>query len=137
VLDPTDYRHGNNFTTHFFERIADHLEPGGVVAIQATSPFDSPRTFANVEQTVRASGLTTLSYRANIPSLGVWGFVLASAGPLEPPTRPAGNLASFDQRTLEAMFYLPGDVTATSDRPSRLYDQLAVRLLSAERRASR
>jgi spermidine synthase len=137
LMDPTDYQHGKNYTTQFYRRIAARLRPGGVVAVQATSPFDSPRTFANVNATMKAAGFGTLCYRAAIPSLGDWGFVLASREHLDPPREPVTRVESVNAGTLRAMFHLPEDMHVSAERASTLYDQRAVHLLTEERRNGR
>lgn len=137
LLDPTDYRQGKNYTTHFYRLVQEHLNPGGVVAIQAVSPFDAPKTFANVGATVRAAGLETSSYRAAIPSLGDWGFVLASREPLQPPPKVESEVEFLSDSALAAMFHLPDDERVGASPASKLYDQRAVHLLLEERRRRR
>jgi spermidine synthase len=110
VPDPVSYVEAKNYTRCFYRRLGERLGPSGVAAIQATSPFRSPRTFASVDRTLRAVGLFTLAYRAPIPMLGDWGFLLAANNPLSVPQRVPEGLTFLDSPGLARLFQLPTDV---------------------------
>jgi spermidine synthase len=85
--DPHSYVEGKTYTRWFQRALARRLTPEGVVAIQATSAFSTPRTFDNVSRTLAAAGYFTLPYHAPVPTMGDWGFVLGFR------TRPAAPLS--------------------------------------------
>jgi spermidine synthase len=105
--DPGGYVEGKNYTRHFYRLLAARTSAQGVAVVQATSPFGSPVTFANVEATLRAAGLETRAYRAPVPTFGDWGFVLCSRAPLAPPPGELG--AWLSGTTLAESFTLPAD----------------------------
>lgn len=129
--DPTSPRWGKNFTRYFFERVRAHLTPGGLVAVQAGSSQAAPRAFANIEATLRAAGLETRPYHVAVPSIGDWGFVLASDRPFEPPTRlgAAAATRSLTDAALRGAFFIPKDSRAEPGPPSTLADQRVISLL--------
>ena len=61
-----------------FYRLAEkHLERGGALVTQATSPYFSPKAFRCIIKTLQAAGFTTMPYHNPIPTMGEWGWVLA------------------------------------------------------------
>jgi spermidine synthase len=92
--DPSNFAVGKLYTTAFYRRLQRSLRPGGVVAVQCTSPLSAPKSFWCVVATLEASGLRTWPYRASVPSFGEWGFVLASNRDLGVP---------IDSRVLDAV----------------------------------
>jgi spermidine synthase len=130
--DPSGYVEAKNYTRHFYQRLAAVLAPDGVAGVQATSPFGSPQTFANIERTLRAAGLSTRPYRAPVPTFGDWGFVIASARPIRPPPAELDRWLSGTTR-LEA-FALPPDVRASTQAGvSTLHDPIVVETFAGER----
>jgi spermidine synthase len=75
------------FTQEWYARLAEVLNPDGLIGLNAVSPQGVPEAFWCLRKTVRAAGLSALPYRACIPSFrahgyGAWGFLLASPQPL-------------------------------------------------------
>jgi spermidine synthase len=58
-----------------------HLAKGGALVTQATSPFFSKRAFLSILKTMDSTGLATVAYHNNIPTLGEWGWVLGVNAP--------------------------------------------------------
>src|SRR5262245_47842151 len=56
------------FTVEFFERVRRVLAPGGVVAINAASPEETPEAFGCIAATVAAAGLTSVPHAFVLPS---------------------------------------------------------------------
>jgi spermidine synthase len=130
--DPEGYAEGKHYTRHFFQRLARRLAPHGVVSIQTTSPFTTPKSAGSVVATLRAAGFDVLAYRTPLPTLGEWGFALASPERLPQP------------RKLDAGRFLTTELFAEMSQPSRdaqpaagappsyLYDQAVVALFEQE-----
>jgi spermidine synthase len=132
--DPSSYLEAKSYTRLFYQRLAARLAPGAVGVVQATSPFTTVRTHATIEATLRAAGFDTLAYRAPIPSLGLWGFVLFSREPLTPPRRVPAGLAFLTARGLSTAFTETPDVARPAGLPPNLlHDQRVVALLEDER----
>lgn len=68
------------YSVEFYRLLASRLAGGGAIVTQGTSPFLTRRTFWTIAETMRAAGLGVTSYRAAVPSFGVWGFHLAAIG---------------------------------------------------------
>jgi spermidine synthase len=128
--DPATYMDGKNYTRHFYRLLRERLEPDGMLVVQATSPFGSPRTFATIRRTLEAAGLRTLPYRAPVPTFGDWGFLLAAR---EPPRAPGEELDRWlSGATRQELFALPGDLAADAAGVSTLHDQVVVETFAAE-----
>lgn len=75
--DPQSVDLARMYSLNFYRLAKKHLNRGGVLATQATSPFFSPLAFLSIKKTIAKAGFTTLPYHINVPSLGDWGFILA------------------------------------------------------------
>jgi len=139
--DPSDYRQGKNYTHYFYEQLALHLAPGGVFVSQATSSAASKSSFSSIAASVESAGFLVHGYRAGIPTLGEWGFVLGSRLPLwrvnslSPLSRNVLSSTSYvTARQLELMLGAP-PARDSSAQGNTLAEQPVVDLLNEERRA--
>jgi spermidine synthase len=130
--DPEGYAEGKHYTRHFFQQLARRLTPGGVLSIQTTSPFTTPKSAGSVVATLRAAGFDVLPYRTPLPTLGEWGFALASLGRVPRPEKletgrflTPGLFAGMSKPSRDAE-------PAAGAPPSYLYDQVVVALFEQE-----
>jgi spermidine synthase len=77
------------FTHDWFQKLRAHLEPGGILSLNALSPDQTPAAYWCVYQTLRSAGLAALPGRSRIPSFaelgyGEWGFFLGSERAITP-----------------------------------------------------
>jgi len=79
--DPGNYSIGKLYSTAFYQTLRQRLRPGGLVVVQATSPYVARRAYWCVVHTLAASGFSPVPYHAYVPSFGEWGYVLAQAQP--------------------------------------------------------
>ncbi|MGM0574264.1 MAG: polyamine aminopropyltransferase [Myxococcota bacterium] len=98
--------------------VARHLAADGVLVTQATSPFFAREAFWCIHDTMDglvAGGpggprLQPHPYRVTVPSFGLWGFVLATAGDFDPAAQdipvPTRHVTG---RSLPALFAFPPD----------------------------
>jgi spermidine synthase len=129
--DPEGYAEGKYYTRYFFELIARNLRPGGVVGVQTTSAFTTPRCAGSVVATLRAAGYEVLPYRAPLATLGEWGFALAARDRLPRPQRlTPGRFVTAE--VFEAAQPARDARPAADAPPSLLYDQNAVTLFEQE-----
>jgi spermidine synthase len=133
--DPIDYVEGKHYTSYFYRLLASRLAPGGVGVVQATSVSGTPRTFVSIRATLEAAGLRTLAYRAPLPSVGDWGFILFSRRALTPPESLPDGLRFLTPAVLKGLFALPGELASLRGEPSSLHDQRVVSAFEAEQRA--
>lgn len=107
------------YSTAFYSQVARHLDEGGVMVTQATSPFFAKEAFWCVERTLAATlsedhprgPLRTAPYHINVPSFGEWGFVLASHHEIDADTlRPSIPTRVLTPELIPTMFVFPQDV---------------------------
>jgi spermidine synthase len=130
--DPHSFSLGKLYTTRFYRMLHERLTAGGVVAVQSTSPLMARQSFWCINRTLEAAGFTVLPYHALVPSFGEWGFALASARPITPPTHVIPGLRSLDDRALAALFVLGPDMAPLPVEVNRLDNQALVRYYEAE-----
>ncbi len=130
--DPTEFSLGKLYTENFYREVARLLAPGGVMAVQSTSPLIAPRSYWTVATTLEAAGLTARGYHAYVPSFGEWGFTMAAHGPIPPlATLPAG-LRFLTPESEALMFDFPPDMARRATPVNRLDNQALVRSFSEE-----
>jgi spermidine synthase len=128
--DPVDYSVGKLYTETFYRAARKLLAPGGMMAIQSTSPLVAPRAYWTVATTLEAAGLQTRGYHVYVPSFGEWGFFLAANGPIPQQANiPPGRFltATIDQR----LFDFPPDMARRPTSVNRLDNQVLVREFAA------
>ena len=125
--DPRTYSLAKLYTTTFYRRLAERLNPGGAAALQSTSPLVSRRAFWCIVETVRAAGLHVVPYHAPVPSFGEWGFVLASEAPLPVPEAFPPGLRFLTPAVAQTLFRFPADMDAVPVEVNHLNNQILVR----------
>src|SRR6185312_9528018 len=83
--DPNNFALGKLYTRRFYTLLREHLDPGGTVAVQSTSPMFARVAYWCVVHTMQDAGFFVTPYHVAVPSFGDWGFVLASAQSREVP----------------------------------------------------
>jgi predicted membrane-bound spermidine synthase len=86
--DPANPILSKYYSRYFYRRLADRLNPGGVLVVQATSARRSPRTFATIGATLQAAGFSVLPQFVPLISRGEWGLYLASKSTIPSVLRP-------------------------------------------------
>jgi spermidine synthase len=99
------------FAVAAFRQAGAALRPGGVLAVNAVSPDETPEAFGCVAATLAAAGLPAVPYAFRLPSFaeegyGRWGFFFASAWPIG--RRELGRLAFPEPTALTAGALLDG-----------------------------
>ncbi len=102
--DPEDSATAKLYSVEFYGIVAERvLSPGGRLVVQGGSPYFAADAFWGIDATLRAAGLATTPYHADVPSFGDWGFILAAPGTEAPALRLPGPAA-------EPLRYLSADV---------------------------
>ncbi|HYU43401.1 MAG TPA: polyamine aminopropyltransferase [Vicinamibacteria bacterium] len=130
--DPHNFSLGKLYTRLFYTRLRQRLDPGGVVAVQSTSPLMARQSYWCINHTLESAGFQVRPYHALVPSFGEWGFVLAALRPFAPPTTVMTGLRYLDGPTLSAMFVLGPDMAPVETEVNRLDNQALVRYYEAE-----
>jgi spermidine synthase len=121
--DPDTPVLGRLYSTEFYTLATQALAPGGLMVVQAGSPYSTPDAFWRTVSTIRSAGCAVTPYHVYVPTFGDWGFVLARRGPDAPqPIVPADApaLRFLNQQVLDAAVVFGGDVSARTLEPSTL-----------------
>ncbi|MGZ3475711.1 MAG: polyamine aminopropyltransferase [Polyangiales bacterium] len=137
--DPNHYALGKLYTTRMYGLMRSHLSPGGVVAVQSTSPLFARKSYWCIARTMEKAGLEVAPYHVFVPSFGEWGYVLARAHeptstPLAPSKLPpsTGTFQYLDDATLRQLFVLGRDMESVDVEINRLDNQVLVHYYEAE-----
>jgi spermidine synthase len=116
--DPDTPVLGRLYSMEFYALVSRALAPGGLMVVQAGSPYSTQTAFWRTVSTIESAGYAVTPYHVYVPTFGDWGFALARRGLTPPrPTMPpnAPPLRFLDQSVLAAATVFPADV-----RPRRL-----------------
>jgi spermidine synthase len=130
--DPSNYAVGKLYTTAFYRLLKQHVNPGGMIVVQSTSPLFARRAFWSIDHTLREAGLRTWPYHLYVPSFGEWGFILAGRDGYTPPTQLPDGLRYLSPGGVAQLFQFPLDMRRLAVEPNRLDDQVLVRYYSEE-----
>jgi spermidine synthase len=121
--DPDTPVLGRLYSTEFYALVTRALAPGGLMVVQAGSPFSTSTAFWRTVSTVRAAGYAATPYHVHVPTFGDWGFAVARLGPTAPrPTVPpdAPPLRFLNQQVLDAATVFSSDTGPRALEPSTL-----------------
>ncbi|PJE22772.1 MAG: spermidine synthase [Mycobacterium sp.] len=121
--DPDTPVLGRLYSTEFYALVAGVLNPGGLVVVQAGSPFSTRTAFWRTVSTIHSADYAVTPYHVYVPTFGDWGFVLARRGEAAPVAalpREVPPLRYLDQRVLDAATVFSDDVRPRPVEPSTL-----------------
>jgi len=130
--DPHNFSLGKLYSRSFYRLLRARLAPGGLAALQATSPMFARRSFWCIVETIRSAGLAAHPYHAYVPSFGEWGFVLLASGPYRSPAAYPPGLRFLTVEGTQALFAFPPDMAAVPVEVNRLDNQILVHYYGAE-----
>jgi spermidine synthase len=142
--DPNHYALGKLYTTRMYALMKQKLGPGGVLAVQSTSPLFARKSYWCIARTMEKAGLEIAPYHVFVPSFGEWGFTLARAAvpasadgtrtPLVPSKLPQlpFQLRYLDDAALRQLFVLGRDMESLDVEINRLDNQVLVHYYEAE-----
>ena len=78
--DPHNEALSKLYSREFYTIVRKRLAAGGAVATQSSSPFFARRSFWSIHATLGAIFDRVVPYNTALPSFGIWGFNLATAG---------------------------------------------------------
>lgn len=115
--DPNNESLNKLYSNLFYRLIYHHMNEGGMVSIQSTSPYYANEAYWCIRKTVESEGFFTSGYHLNVPSFGDWGFTLASNKNfskedinISVPTK------YFDNDVAKGLFYFGKDESAARDK---------------------
>jgi spermidine synthase len=130
--DPSNYHVGKLYTSAFYRLVKAHIVPGGLLAVQSTSPMFARQSFWSIVATLKHAGLRTWPYHVYVPSFGEWGFVIAGTGEYVPPREVPPRLRYLTASVVPSLFDFPADMNEVDAEPNRLNDQTLVRYYERE-----
>jgi spermidine synthase len=101
--DPSTPDLAKLYSAEFYALVKASLNPGGIFALQAGSPYTNRSAFWSIAHTIEAVGFSVKSLHAHVPTFGEWGWHVAKIGAL--PIFSAAlpdNLKYLDKQTLLA-----------------------------------
>jgi spermidine synthase len=131
--DPSNYSVGKLYTNSFYKLAKGVLAPGGIMVIQATSPYVAPKSFWTVDTTLRSVGLHTIPYHNYVPSFGEWGYIMATENPVyKKPAAFLPGMRFVTKESLDLMFYFPKDMAKVKTEVNKLNNQVLVKYFEDE-----
>jgi spermidine synthase len=130
--DPHNFSLGKLYSRTFYRLLRARLAPGGLAALQATSPMFARRSFWCIVATTRSAGFDAHPYHAYVPSFGEWGFVLLATAPYRPPASYPSGLRFLTVAATPALFAFPPDMAPVPVEVNRLDNQVLVHYYGSE-----
>lgn len=121
--DPDTPVLGRLYSTEFYALVAHALAPGGLMVVQAGSPFSTPTAYWRTVSTIRAAGYAVTPYHVHVPTFGDWGFALAQRADAAPTPKVPSNappLRYLNQQVLDAAGVFGTDIGPRPVEPSTL-----------------
>lgn len=143
--DPNSVELVKLYSREFYLTLNRLLAPGGMVALQATSPYHAKESFLCILRTIRSAGYRAIPYHDNVPSFGDWGWIVAwnsgeaeseaadRIGRLERFAVPERSLRYLTPARLKAaLAFGKGALAAESDEVNTLMAPVLLRFYLAE-----
>ena len=126
--DPRNENLQKLYSEEFYRMAARRLSASGIFVTQATSPYFAPKAFWCIYESMRHAWPEAVPYQVNVPSFGIWGFIVASASPLrlDEVTLPVPT-RFLDPATLRALFVFPQDMPRLQVEPNQLMQPVILR----------
>ena len=101
--DPTNPVLAKLFSKEFYRTVAEHLAPGGVVAVQGSSP-SSELDFVTTYVNLGAVFAHVRPYTPEMRTMGTAGMFVASNAPIVQRRAFPGGLRFLNEKTMDRMF---------------------------------
>lgn len=127
--DPNSVSLSRLYSREFYNLVYSKLSRAGVFVTQATSPFFASEAFWCVVKTLQTTHFkSVLPYHAYVPSMGDWGFVLATKiRRSQQDVSLLGSARFVDDEVVGAMFVFPEDLKAKVVDASSMNDPKILR----------
>jgi spermidine synthase len=109
--DPRNESLQKLYSEEFYRLAARRLSAYGVFVTQATSPYFAPKAYWSIYESMKRAWPEVVPYHANVPSFGIWGFIVAAASPLRLDEAELPVSTRFlDRATLRGLQVFPQDM---------------------------
>ena len=107
--DPNNEALNKLYTNVFYRLCAAHLNEGGVMNVQSTSPYYAKKAYWCIGKTMESEGLSVRSYHLEVPAFGDWGFHMASASELKKKHPFPEDTRYLSEENFESLFIFGKD----------------------------
>lgn len=76
--DPINVHINQYYTVEFYRACLASLQPNGVLASQALSPYFQTGHHLTILETMRSAGFDVVNFHNQVPTIGQWGWVIGS-----------------------------------------------------------
>jgi spermidine synthase len=114
---------GRLYSTEFYALAARALAPGGLMVVQAGSPFSTSTAYWRTVSTIGAAGYAVTPYHVHVPTFGDWGFAQDQRADVAPAPRVPTNappLRYLNPQVLAAATVFAADIAPRPLPPSTL-----------------
>jgi len=119
------------YSLEFYQQVRLRLGPGGVLAVQAGSPYTTRRAFWCVRDTLVAAGFNVLPLHEHVPNFGEWGFLVARRDMApQPEGAPPVPTRWLTGPVLRAAKVFAPPIGPPRDAPPELSTRLAPRVMT-------
>ncbi len=99
--DPNDTGLGKLYTKEFYSMLKGRMAAGGIMVTQSTSPYFAPQAYWCIKHTLDSVFRHTIPYQTNVPSFGIWGFVMAGGAVDKLFAENSGDISVFLQQKIK------------------------------------
>ena len=102
--DPHDASLAKLYSIEFYHFVKRRLAKDGIVLTQATSPLHAKKAFWCIGKTLKSVFKNVSSYHVNVPSMGDWGFHIATLHEMNPKKLISKESPSISNRWKEISY---------------------------------
>ncbi len=110
--DPNNEALNKLYTNVFYRMCASHLDDGGIINVQSTSPYYAKKAYWCIGKTIESEGLSVKSYHLQVPAFGDWGFHMASKQELTAKHSLPQDTRYLTEDNMQALFIFGKDEQA-------------------------
>ena len=126
--DPREEALAKLYSVEGYRLCRRHLASDGVLVTQATSPYFARQAYWSIATTLEEAGFKVCSYHVQVPSLGEWGFHLASRDSVDLTQVKFDVPRRFlSPELINVMLYFDPDMRRVRAEPNRLDKPLLAR----------
>ncbi|MFM2385494.1 MAG: hypothetical protein RL660_251 [Bacteroidota bacterium] len=131
--DPSNYSLGKLYSDMFYAEVKKHLKPQAWCVIQCTSPYVAKNSFWCINKTLNAVGFNTIPYYNNVPSFGMWGYIIAGQDSVYTTKHNLPSTRYYNDSLFAQMRTFPKDMQPTETlEVNQLNNQALVRVFEKE-----
>lgn len=124
--DPNSEALNKLYSNVFYGMCKSHLNEGGVLVSQSTSPYYAKKAFWCINRTMESVGLNVRAYHLEVPSFGDWGFNMAKREAFSDTFKIEVESKYLDEKIAESLFQFGKDELAKDVKINRLTNPVLI-----------